>query len=130
MGAALALQAAIISHLAPIGDLTGVYHDAPARASFPYAILICGDEKDWSCKGRQGREIALQLVLWDEQPARLLEVEKQVVLDRESILIAAGWHLSSLLFTGKRRVRNPLGPWNCVFEFRVRMLSNPAGEGS
>ena len=67
--AIIALQEALVARLDQSSLFSGVYHDAPARARFPYAVLNCSDERDWSCKGRRGREIILQLVLWDEQPS-------------------------------------------------------------
>ena len=129
-GAANALQAAAVAKLEQIADLTGIYHDAPARAGYPYAVLACSDEKDWSCKGREGREISLQLVLWDERPARLLELEDQVTLKANRLAIASNWHLSTLQLTGKRRVRNPLGAWNAIFDFRARLIAQQNEAGS
>lgn len=129
-GAANALQTAIVATLKQITELTGVYHDAPARAAYPYAVLVCSDEKDWSCKGREGREVSLQLVLWDERPARLLDLEDLVTLEADALSVAADWRLSTLQLTGKRQVRNPLGAWNAVFEFRARMMAQQNGSGS
>jgi hypothetical protein len=104
------------------GQLSGVYHDAPARARFPYAVLNCSDERDWSCKGRGGREIALQLVLWDEQPSRLLALESAIEVKLVAPRTGPDWHLSTLVLTGKRRSRDPGGPWSCMFELRARLI--------
>jgi hypothetical protein len=127
MSATIALQGALVARLDNGGQLSGVYHDAPARAQFPYAVLNCNDERDWSCKGRQGREIALQLVLWDEQPSRLLTLESIVEAELSSLHTGPDWLLSTLVLTGKRRSRDPGGPWSCMFEFRARLLKT--GEG-
>ena len=129
-GAANALQTAAVERLKQFADLTGIYHDAPARAPYPYAVLVCSDEKDWSCKGRAGSEIFLQLVLWDERPARLLELEDQVSLDADALSLGSDWQLSTLQMMGKRRVRNPLGAWNSIFEFRARLLAKHSETGS
>lgn len=127
MGATIALQTGLVSSLDGDGLLSGVYHDAPPRAPFPYAVLNCSDERDWSCQGREGREIALQLTLWDEQPARLLVVEDRV--EPRLALLDAGpdWVLSSLVLTGKRRSRDPNGPWSCTLEMRARLLAAAGG---
>lgn len=127
MSATIELQAAMVARLDQGGAFTGVYHDAPARAPFPYAVLNCSDERDWSCKDRQGCEIALQLVLWDEQPSRLLTLEEAVELELASVQTNGSWHLSSLLLTGKRRSRDPGGPWSCMLEIRARLIENDEG---
>lgn len=122
MNATIALQRALVARLAESDQLTGVYHDPPARAHFPYAVLHCSDEQDWSCIERQGRQITLQLVLWDEQPSRLLITESQVEDQLVALQAGPGWHLSTLVLTGKRRSRDPGGPWSCNFELRARMI--------
>lgn len=128
MGAALALQTALVAKLKQIGALSGVYHDVPARAAFPYAVLACDDEQDWSCKGREGREIVLRVDLWDDQPGRLLTIENAVELETEQLAVSGDWHLSSVLLTGKRQNRNSGEPWSCSIDYRVRVLSTN-GEG-
>jgi hypothetical protein len=126
MIAIVALQGALVVCLEQERLLSGVFLDAPARAQFPYAVLNCSDERDWSCKGRNGREIALQLELWDEQPSRLLEVESAIEQRLRDVIIPKQWHLSTLLLTGKKRVRSPGSPWSCVFEMRARLIATDA----
>ena len=109
MTAALALQQAVVGRLKQISALAGIYHDAPARADFPYAVLTCADERDWSCKGRSGREIMLHVAVWDEQPERLLKLESDCDLHAEALPVGHGWLLSSLVLTSKRRSRNQIG---------------------
>lgn len=127
MNAALQLQTAIVACLSQNGDLAGVYFDAPARAPFPYVVLNCSAEKDWSSKGRRGRELTLQVALWDDQPSRLLEVESGVELTLETPDISTGWHLSTLVLTAKRRLRDPGGAWSCTLEYRARLIEAEAG---
>ncbi|NJC06933.1 hypothetical protein GGQ97_002726 [Sphingomonas kaistensis] len=122
MSATIALQEALVAKLNNGGQLSGIYHDAPARAQYPYAVLNCSDERDWSCKQRQGREIALQLVLWDEWPSRLLTLENLIEVELGSFEAGADWHLSTMVLTGKRRSRDPGGPWSCMFELRARLI--------
>lgn len=123
MSAAILLQEALVTKFAAVAQLTGIFHDAPARAPFPYVIVDCNDERDWSCKGREGREIALQLVVWDDQPSRLLAVEADIEQRLKPTPVGGGWHLSSLLLTGKRRTRDPGGAWSCTFEHRARLIA-------
>lgn len=123
MSATLALQGAIVSQLEEVPQLSRVFHDAPARAHFPYAVLNCSDERDWSCTGRQGREIMLQVVLWDDQPSRLLSLEALVEMELEKVAVPAAWHLSTLVLTGKRRSCDPGGPWSCTIEMRARLMA-------
>lgn len=127
MSATIALQGALVARLDQGLRLSGVFHDAPARARYPFAVLNCSDERDWSCKGRQGREIALQLVLWDEQPSRLLTLESEIELALDALETRPDWHLSSLVLTGKRRSRDPGGPWSCMFELRARLIESVNG---
>lgn len=125
--ASIALQEALVAKLDESSLFTGVYHDAPARAVFPYAVLNCSDERDWSCKGRSGREIVLQLVLWDEQPSRLLMREGDAEVILGSFGTGPHWHLSTFVLAGKRRSRNPGGPWSSTFEFRARLIDQNSG---
>ncbi|WP_426267868.1 tail completion protein gp17 [Sphingomonas sp. LHG3443-2] len=127
MSAIIALQEALVARLDQSSLFSGVYHDAPARAGFPFAVLNCSDERDWSCKGRRGREVVLQMVLWDEQPSRLLSLENEVEQSLTSLSTGSEWYLSTLLLTGKRRLRDPGGPWSCTFEFRARLIEHESG---
>jgi hypothetical protein len=125
--ALIALQEAAVARLDESGLFSGVYHDAPARAQYPYVVLNCSDERDWSCKARQAREITLQLTLWDEQPSRLLTRESDVEVALMALSTGTNWCLSTLVLTGKRRSRNPGGPWSCTFEFRTRLVEQDNG---
>lgn len=127
MTAMLALQSALVGQLERATLLSGVYHDVPVRAEFPYAALNCGDEKDWSCKGRQGREIALEIMLWDDQPSRLLETESEVERGIRAVQTGPQWHLSTFILVGKRRSRTPGGAWSCLFELRARLIERAPG---
>jgi hypothetical protein len=127
ISASNALQGALVAKLNESSLFTGVYHDAPARALFPYAVVNCSDERDWSCVGRSGREISLQLVLWDEQPSRLLTREGDAEFLLQALDAGLAWHLSTFVLTGKRRSRNPGGPWSCTLEFRARLIEQENG---
>lgn len=130
MGAAVALQEALVGRLVQHPEFTGVYHDAPARAPFPYVVLVCDDEKDWSFKGREGREILLSLVIWDDEPARLLDLEEVVETELARATSSGRWHLSTFVQVGKRRSRSPGGPESSRIEMRARLIEVDEGEGS
>lgn len=130
MSAALELQSAVVARLSRSQGLLGTYYDAPSRAPFPYAVVICSNEKDWSCKAREGREITLQVTLWDDQPSRLLTVESEAEATMDTVEITSAWCLSTLVLTGKRRLRDPARPWSCMLEYRARLLKTTAGAGA
>lgn len=130
MGATVALQEALVGRLVQHPEFTGIYHDAPARAPFPYVVLICDDEKDWSCKGRDGREIMLSLAIWDDEPGRLLDLEALVEAELAEAAISGRWHLSTFVQVGKRRSRNPSGPDSSRIEMRARLIAANQGEVS
>jgi hypothetical protein len=90
-------------------------------------VLSCSNEKDWSCKGRIGREISVQITLWDDQPSRLLMLEDELDLRAGMLMASSEWHLSSLVATGKKRSRNPAGPWSCTMDLRARLLARSGG---
>lgn len=126
-GAANALQTAIVARLEERSSLAGTFNDVPARASFPYVVVNCGDESKWNCIGRTGREIALQLVIWDDEPARLIELENEVEKLAFSVRTSSPWHLSSLVLRGKQRSRQPGHAGSCEIAFRARVIEEFLG---
>lgn len=126
MSAALALQSSVVSALRETSDLTGVFDDAPARANYPYVVLHCSNEKDWSCSGRIGREIMLEMALWDDRVGRLMELEER--LEGQSFSSSLGdWQIGTSVLHSKKRSGQPGGPWCCVLSYRVRMLQRGQG---
>lgn len=123
MSAGGALQAALATALSADGRLTGIYDGAPARATFPYAVIDAGSESDWSHKSGQGREVLVALTLWDEEPARLAELADAVEALVEGVGGVAGWQLVSLRLLRRRTVRDVAGPWAAAIEFRARLLA-------
>ncbi|GAA4005177.1 tail completion protein gp17 [Sphingomonas humi] len=128
MGATLELQSAVVAAFDGSQQFAGVYHDVPARAEFPFAVITCSDERDWSCKGRRGREIELQIVLWDDQPSRLLELEDRLESAVQGVKTEVDWKMSTMVIMGKRRTRDPAGPSSCMLQYRARLLSNRGEE--
>lgn len=125
--AAVALQTAVVSRLDERSSLSGVFFDAPARATFPYAVVACTDERDWSSIGCRGREISMQVALWDEQPSRLLDIESDVETLLQGTRTAIPWHLSSMVVIGKQRACKPGHPWSLSIELRCRLIEDISG---
>lgn len=123
MSAGPAVQAAVASALAGLGELTGVFDGPPARASYPYAAIDASVETDWSFKTGSGREVQLAVTAWDDQPARLQgladTIEQAVLAIRET----GGWQLVNLVLTRRRTVRDVAGPWATAIDFRARLLA-------
>ncbi len=66
MGASLAMQRLMVSALAAIDGVTGVFDGPPVDAAAPY--LVIGPEllTDWSTKTETGHEHRVQVRVWDE----------------------------------------------------------------
>ena len=125
MSAGAALQAALATRLAAIGEVE-VYDGAPARAAYPYVSLDAGTERDWGHKSNDGREVMVSTTLWHDQPAALHALADAVegaVLGTGSIPGAvAGWQLVSIAQLRRRIVRDVAGPWAAAIDFRARLL--------
>ncbi|MEO5972424.1 MAG: DUF3168 domain-containing protein [Sphingomicrobium sp.] len=123
MSAGGALQASVAAALDGIAELTGVYDGPPARAPFPYAAIDAGSESDWSHKSGEGREVMVAVTVWDEQPARLLELADAVEAAVQALTLVDGWQLVTLRFRRRRVVRDVAGPWAAAVDFRARLLA-------
>lgn len=128
MSAEAELQVAMVSALSAIRGFAGVFDGAPARADYPYIVINCGSEKEWSFRQRSGREIAVEVTLWDDQSARLLELEDEVQGGFGELVLGSEWQLASLSFSGKDKMRSAAGPWACSLKYRARMLRASAGD--
>lgn len=123
MSAGGVLQAALASALGAIGELSGVFDGPPARAPFPYAVIDAGSESDWSHKSGEGREVAVAITVWDEQPARLHQLADAAEAAAANLLPLAGWQVVSLRLIRRRVVRDVAGPWAAAIDFRARLLA-------
>jgi hypothetical protein len=123
MSAGGALQAALAGALAGEERLTGIYDGPPARAAFPYAVIDAGNESDWSHKNGEGREVLVALTLWDEEPARLVELADEAERLAAGVRGTDGWQLVSMRLLRRRMVRDVAGPWAAVVDFRARLLA-------
>ena len=123
MSAGGALQAALTGVLAGEERLTGIYDGPPARAAFPYAVIDAGNESDWSHKNGEGREVLVALTLWDEEPARLVELADEAERLAAGVRGTDGWQLVSMRLLRRRMVRDVAGPWAAVVDFRARLLA-------
>ncbi|HEX8532725.1 MAG TPA: DUF3168 domain-containing protein [Allosphingosinicella sp.] len=134
-GAARTLQEAAIAALqegAP--GIGGVYDGPPVQAAFPYAVVECGPETDWSHKSGTGRELRLAVTMRDqgeraERLQRLMAEAEQAMAGLPEEL--AGWRIVTSRFVRSQLVRDARGSgrpatveaWAGVIEYRVRMLS-------
>lgn len=127
MTAGAALQAAIVGLFTGMEGLAGIYDGPPARAEYPYLVVDCGTETDWSCASHRGREVTLQLIVWDDQPARLAELEERFETSLSPKIDVTGWGMVTLHLREKKRLRQPGAPGNCSFRFRTRLLQSGGG---
>jgi hypothetical protein len=123
MSAGAALQTAVISALASVTELTGVFDGPPARAVYPYVAIDASLETDWSHKSGVGREVLLAATIWDDQPARLQDLVDHVETAVLAIVATNAWQLVSLVLTRRKTLRDVAGPWASALNFRARMLA-------
>lgn len=124
MTAGASLQVALVGALERVAQLTGVFDGPPARAAYPYLVVDAGTELDWSHKSGTGREIAVAVTLWDDQPARLQDIAPHVEQSVQDVSAVEGWTLVSLRFSRKRVLRDVAGPWAVALDFRARLLKS------
>lgn len=123
MSAGGALQEALASALANIGEFTGVFDGPPPRAAFPYAAIDAGSESDWSHKSGAGREVLVAITVWDDQPVRLHGLADDVEDRIAAVSAVNGWQLVTMHLLRRRVVRDVAGPWAVAVDYRVRMLA-------
>jgi hypothetical protein len=132
-GASPMLQAVAIAALQGAEGIGGVYDGLPLQAAFPYAVVECGPESDWSHKSGTGREVRLAVTIRDEgeRPARLRRLMREAEAAIYGIGGIEGWRIVSLHFVrsqGLRETRGSdapgVGRWAGVIEFRERMLQS------
>ncbi|MCW3798621.1 DUF3168 domain-containing protein [Sphingomonas sp. BN140010] len=118
-----ALQAALVSRFSLLSDLSGIYDGPPARAAFPYLVVDAGTEGDWSTKTEVGREVAVALTLWDDQPARLQALADRVADAMTADLEPVGWSLVTCRLLKRRVLRDVAGPWAAAIDYRARLFA-------
>lgn len=126
-GAGASLQAAAIEALAAL-ELGGVYPGPPLQAAFPYAVVECGAETDWSHKSGLGRELRLAVTLRDsgERPERAQAFAEVAEATIEAGLEVEGWRLVTLALLRSRTVAEGRGGrmgWAVTIDYRARMLA-------
>ncbi|MBV9529251.1 DUF3168 domain-containing protein [Sphingomonas sp.] len=123
MSAGAMVATAVVASLADVG-LAGVYDGPPARAAYPYATIDAASEADWSHKTGTGREVALAVTVWDDQPMRLRDLADAAEQRIAAIELSGDWQLVSLRFVRRRVIRDVSGPWAAAIDFRARLLAN------
>ena len=125
-GAEDALQRAVVTALAGVAGLGGVYDGPPARAAWPYAAIGPIVSSDWGHKTGAGRELRLTLSIWDggDAPGRLHELMAAAQTALAAIPRALGGHdLVTLVYLRGRIARDPDGPWAAILDYRARTLA-------
>ena len=130
-GAVEAVQQQLVTQLNahPLltGQISGIFDGPPPRAVYPYIALATGASLDWSHKGGVGRELSLTLTVHDdgETAAHLHRVMALVEEALEPGLDhPAGWQIVTFDFRRTRILRNAVGPWRGLVEYRARVLKN------
>lgn len=123
MSGGQALQSALVGQLRNLSEFSGIYDGPPARASYPYVTIDCGQQKDWGTKDRIGREIAVALTVWDDEPARLQDMADAVEANVTPRVALNDWSIASWRFLGRRTTRDVAGPWAITIDYRARMLA-------
>lgn len=124
------LQAAAIDAIEKHPELShhilGIFDGPPPRAVFPYVSLGDAIMSDWGTKTEIGREIRFPLTIWEsgDDPSRISELVGHL----EDAVAAIprdlnGWHIASLVFLRSIIVRDPVGPWAGLVEYRFRLLA-------
>jgi hypothetical protein len=126
-GAGPALRAAAIETVEAL-ELGGVYPGPPLQAAFPYAVVECGPETDWSHKSGLGREVRLAVTLRDcgERPERAQAFADTVESAIAAGLDVEGWRLVTLALVRSRTVAEGRGGkagWAVAIDYRARMLA-------
>lgn len=127
MSATVELQEAIVAAAEALDGLSGVYDGPPARTNFPYLVVDCSGEKDWSSKLLQGREIEVKLSLWDHPGPRFLALEEAMATCSLQGRSLATWYISSLVVQERKRTRSPEGAWGSHVTLRARLLASGGG---
>lgn len=130
-GATAAVQAALVAALRAadgLGVLTGIHDGPPARAALPYLAIGETAASDWSVKDRRGRELRVQLVIWDER-ARVGRLNALAAMAGDAIEGMArdleGWRVASIAFLRSRIRRDAAdGPWAGIVDYRIRVMEN------
>jgi Protein of unknown function (DUF3168) len=124
------LQTAVVAALEGYPELSqeisGIFDGPPPRAVFPYVSLGDALVSEWGTKTEIGREIRLPLTLWEsgDDPSRISDLighleDAVAAMPRD----LPGWHIASLAFLRSMIVRDPVGPWAGLVEYRVRLLA-------
>lgn len=124
MSPGLALQEALVALMEQVAGLNGVFDGPPPRAAYPYVVVDASTEFDWGHKSAEGREIAVAVTLWDDQPSRLHALSEAVHGAVDGVTTVPGWSLVNFRFQRTRVIRSVAGPWAMASDYRARLLKN------
>lgn len=130
-GAAAAVQTALVAALGAadgLAALSGIHDAPPARAVLPYLAIGETIASDWSVKDRRGRELRVQIVIWDEA-ARVGRLHALMAIAGDAAEAIArdldGWRIASIVFLRSRIRRDATGgPWAGIVDYRIRVMEN------
>lgn len=130
-GAAAAVQAGLMAALRAadgLDALSGIHDGPPAGAALPYLAIGETAASDWSVKDRRGRELRVQLVIWDEA-ARVGRLHALMALAGDAVEAIApgldGWRIASIAFLRSRIRRDAAGgPWAGIVDYRIRVMED------
>ena len=124
------LRAALLDWLraapAPLGALSAVEEEAPARATAPWLAIAASASTDWSTKTLAGREvrIALELHTRGDDPASGAALADAVGARIEALPRAqTGFGVVSLQFLRARSERRANNGRATLLEYRFRCLA-------
>ena len=110
-----------------MGTVSGIYDGPPTRAIFPYIAMATGASRDWSHKTGTGRELSLALAVHDDGSSAA-SLHHVMALVEEALAGGLpdpeGWTIITFDFRRTRILRNAVGPWSGLIEYRARCLKN------
>jgi hypothetical protein len=129
MSAELAVRAAVLAALREEDGLrtalNGIYDGTPVQASPPHVVLGEMHASDWGMKDRVGRDVRLQLLLFDlrENPAAMAEA--MALIDATLRRVAMpGWQVGSVAMLQCRTSPERQGGWRATMDYRVRIAQD------
>jgi len=123
MSASLAMQRLMVTALAAVEGVTGVFDAPPVDAVAPYLTIGPDLVSDWSTKTETGHEHRVQVRVWDEGPgvARLKPIMAGVEAALAGLEGARDGHVLVSSRLVRALARAEAGGWSeGLVEFRLR----------
>lgn len=117
------VQEAVLSALAGIEGINGVFLERPVRASPPYLVLGELAGSDWGAKDAPGRELRIIVRVHDEGESwmRAATLQGEAARAIEALPRTLGdWSLGAVVLLRARTLRDGTRGWLATVEYRVR----------